>query len=149
MQTWTTMNYITQSVMRNLSFWLTLGVTVVLCVIPVSLYQRVTTLYADGIINNLRVQKYEFGLKIKKIARKIEKMGELTRSFAKFKKIMNDNKYIPDNYADKKIKNLVDQFNKQSSKYKDVDEIEIKHKLPVRNHSMNVKCFVAWNYHSI
>ena len=112
-QTWATMNYVTQSCMRNMRFWLTLGVTIVLCVFPVSIYQRINTLYSDGIINNLRVQKYEFGLKIKKISRKIEKMGELTRSFAKFKKIMNNNKFIPDNNADKKIKNYVDQFYKQ------------------------------------
>jgi len=97
-----------------MQFWLTLGITTVTCVIPVSLYQRINTLYNDGIINNLRVQKYEFGLKIKKISRKIEKMAELTRSFAKFKKILNDNKFTPDNQADKKIKNLVDQYTRQN-----------------------------------
>jgi len=52
---------------------------------------------------------------MKKITKKIEKIGELTRSFAKFKKILNDNDYEATNQADKKIKILVDKYRKQIS----------------------------------
>ncbi len=115
---WATMIWETYNVMPNFTFWVTVGLIVIVAVLPVEIYNRISRLFNDDIINNIRIQKYKFGLKKKKIEKQIERVGELTRSFAKFKKILNHQKFVADNHADKKIKVLVDQFeNEEDNEY--------------------------------
>ena len=73
----------------------------------------------NTISNNLRLHKYELDENKRNIIKKIEKMGEISRTTTKFKKILSEDNYIAENYVDRRIKHLVDTYtykNKHESK---------------------------------
>ena len=86
-----------------------------MCLIPVYISKYATYLFGDNIINNIRNGNYEHDLKRKKYVKKINQMMKCTRSVAKFKKIYHNqqtNQNQDDNFAEKKMKEMVEMYKK-------------------------------------
>jgi len=103
-------SYIIFNIFDSLNFWLNHILVVVVSVIAVTIYQRLNILFYDTITNNIRLEKFELDQSKIKLIKKIEKMSEISRNVAKFKKILNEKNFIVDNYADKRVKVWVDKY---------------------------------------
>jgi len=104
-------------IFNSLNFWLTLGFSIIISVIWVTLYQRLRLLFFDSVTNNLIFKKYSLDQEKLKLIKKIEKMSEISRHVAKFKKILKDDNFKIDNYGDKRVKIWVDKY--KNSEYED------------------------------
>ena len=97
-------------IITTTKFWATQGLTVVFSLFLICIYQRLNLLFNDTVINNLLLQKYQFDQDKRKIIKKISRMSEISRNITKFKKILCEQNYVPDNYADKRVKAWVDTY---------------------------------------
>jgi hypothetical protein len=98
-------------IISNFHFWLTLILSVYISILPVLINRRFELLFNDNIITNLMQRRYKNNYAKKTYIKKIEEMNKYKRSLAKFKKIFRLHEdYEPDNLADKKIKDVVDNF---------------------------------------
>ena len=105
----------TFDVLSNWNFWLSLICCIHMCLIPVYISKYAAYLFGDNIINNIRNGNYEHDLKRKKYVKKINQMMKCTRSVAKFKKIYHNqetNQNQDDNFAEKKMKEMVEMYKK-------------------------------------
>jgi len=101
-------------VLQNLNFWLTSLLTIACCVVPFYIIRRVEFFSSDTIINNLRKKNYQDDFKKKYLVKGLEGMSKNLRYVVKFKKILQGAEIEDDNYANKRVKELVEQF--QSSR---------------------------------
>lgn len=105
----------TFDVLSNWNFWLSLICCIHMCLIPVYISKYAAYLFGDNIINNIRNGNYEHDLKRKKYVKKINQMMKCTRSVAKFKKIYHNqeiNQNQDDNFAERKMKEMVEMYKK-------------------------------------
>lgn len=104
-------------IIDNYKFWLIVTITSAIGGIPYKLLRRYERLFSDDIINNLRQKKFDQDYAKLYYTKKIEQINRYTRSIAKFKKILkSDNNYEPQNFADKKLKDFVDNFRQTKTK---------------------------------
>ena len=101
-------------VVQTLNFWLTSLLTIACCVVPFFIIRRVEFFSSDTIINNLRKKNYQDDFKKKYLIKGLEGMSKNLRYVIKFKKILQGAEIEDDNYANKRVKELVEQF--QSSR---------------------------------
>lgn len=101
----------------NLEFWLILICGTIICLIPVYFSRFFDYLFSDTIINNIRNQKSNKEFVKKAYIQKIQYINKYTRNFAKFKRIYSDiDKYKADNFADRKMKEIVQMYLNDKSK---------------------------------
>jgi hypothetical protein len=113
----------TYDVMANVEFWFSLLIATSMCLIPIIISKTVYLLFAINITNNIRNKKFEDDYLRKTYIKKLENMTKCTRSLARFKKIYKaDNDFVPTNYADKRMKELVELYkNLKNEKQKEED----------------------------
>jgi hypothetical protein len=103
-------------VVSNLTFWLTTLMTCAICLVPFFIARRADYHFSENIINNLRHRKYEHDYAKKIYIKKLEQMTKATRTIMKFKRLYNQDYEDVDNYADKRMKVMVEVY--KSSKLK-------------------------------
>jgi hypothetical protein len=98
-------------IISNFQFWLTILITVFICVIPIIVIRRLELFFAETLVNNLRYKNYEKDWDRKNYIRKLNKIQKFVRTVARIKKLsVLDKNYEPDNLADKKLKNIVETY---------------------------------------
>lgn len=101
----------TFDIVSSIQFWFTLLITLAIALVPVIISRKFDILLNDNIINNLRNRRYEADFTKKMYIKKIEHMMKCTRNLARFKKIYNAlDKFEADNFADRKMKDIVDLY---------------------------------------
>jgi hypothetical protein len=115
----------TYDIIAGIQFWFILLISTSMCLIPVIISRKVYLLFSINIINNIRNRKFEDDYLRKTYIKKLENMTKCTRSLAKFKKIYKaDNDFLANNYADKKMKDLVELYKTLKNEKPREDDIE-------------------------
>ncbi len=107
---------ITFDILSSLLFWFTLFLTCAVCYYPFLIVRRCDLHFSDNIINNIRQRNYEYNFIKKILANKLESLTKNIRHIVKFKKILQGEDLEYDNYANKKVKELVDLFQDKRKK---------------------------------
>jgi hypothetical protein len=94
----------------NLNFWFTFLLTVCICMIPFYIMRRIEFFSADNFIHNLKQKNYEDDFKKKYLVKGLQGMSKNLRYVVKFKKMLQGGEVDDDNYANKRVKQLVEQF---------------------------------------
>lgn len=107
-----------RDILLNLTFWLTMISTTAVCIVPFYLLRRAEFHFSGNIIINLRQKKFEHDYARKYYQKKLQQMTKATRSIAKFKRLykLNQDNLDEDNYADKQMKLMVDEYKTKKSK---------------------------------
>jgi len=104
--------------------------TVYISIIPFLIIRRVEFHFSDTLVNNLKNKRYLNYYERKKYIKKIDEINKFIRTFEKVKKISKlDETYVPDNLADKKIKDFVETY--KSSKLNRMNYSQ--YQIPVEN----------------
>lgn len=101
--------------MGNLYFWLVVICTSGLTLAPFYLLRSIQIFFGESIIHNLRTGNYQKDYLKKKYIKMLEELAKCTRSVVKFKRIFKQNNFEADNYADKRMKEIVENY-KQNKK---------------------------------
>lgn len=111
---------------NNINFWLTFVLTTSICLIPFYIIRRAEFFSADNIINNLKKKNYEDDYKKKYLVKGLEGMSKNLRYVVKFKKILQGHEIEDDNYANKRVKQLVELFQTTRKNKKEKKEVTPK-----------------------
>ena len=115
-------------IIGNLEFWLSTLLVVAVIILPFYISRRSEFLFSNDIVNNLIQERYEYDIAKKKYYKKLDGVINCINSIAKFKKLYKlDKDFEVENYADKKMKEIVDLY---KIEYLDKNEI-------VKNHQEN------------
>ena len=101
-------------IMGNLNFWFTLVLIMGLMYIPFYILRNSEYFFGGFIVNLILQRRSENIYLIKYCQKKIEEMTRINRRVAKFMKIYKNKneEEKADNFADKQMKEIVDQFKK-------------------------------------
>ncbi len=100
----------------NIHFWLATLLIISIIIMPFYISRIIDFLFSNDIVNNIIQDKYEYDLAKKRYYKKLDGVINCMNSIAKFKKLYKmDKDFEVDNYADKKMKEIVDLF---KSKYR-------------------------------
>lgn len=99
-------------------FWLVIICTCSITLCPFYIWRRLDYFFSDRIVNNLKMNNTKNDFKIKQIQVQLDQISKYNRSIAKFKRVYNLKNFEANNYADKKMKEIVDYFkvNKSSKR---------------------------------
>jgi len=112
----------TYDVIANFKFWFSSFLILFIALIPVIISHKIECFLSQNIVNNLRNRNFEDDYTRKICIKKIEQMHKCSRSLAKFRRIYaansknnnnninNNNDVNNQNLADKKMKEIVDQY---------------------------------------
>jgi hypothetical protein len=102
----------------NLYFWLVVICTSGICLAPFYLIRSLHYFFGESVVNNLKYNNYQKDYMKKKYLKMLEELSKCTRSVVKFKKILKQRDFEADNYADKRMKEIVDNYleNKRGSR---------------------------------
>ena len=81
-----------------------------ICLIPFFILRRIDLHFSKEIIQNIRQKKYEYNFIKKSLSSKLEEFTKNIRHLVKFKKILHGDSIEYDNYANKKVKELVELY---------------------------------------
>ncbi len=137
----------TYDIISNFKFWFSFFLILVIALIPVIISKKVEFFLSHNIVDNLRNRNFEDDYTRKICIKKIEQVHKCSRSLAKFRKIYkankNNNTLNIQNLADKKMKEIVDQYNysKKIRKLKFILDFndENKEALNANNYKENLK----------
>jgi hypothetical protein len=132
----------TYDIISNVEFWFILVISSSMCLIPIIISRKVDLLFSISIINNIRNKKFEDDYLKKTYIKKLENMTKCTRSLARFKRIYKaENEFVPQNYADKKMKEFVELYkNLKKEENKEDEDIEyLNHNLFKKSRSVEPK----------
>jgi hypothetical protein len=101
---------ITEEITGNPLFWMALSLTSAIALVPFYIARRADLHFSDNIINNLKRKKYELNYAKKIYIKKLEYETRKTRTLIKFRRLYKDRNLNPDNFADKRMKEIVDQY---------------------------------------
>ena len=96
--------------LSSLYFWLVLLCTCGLCLVPFYLVRGLLKYFADSIASNLNKGEYYQDYMKKKYIKMLEELNKYSRSIVKFKKIFKTSNFQADNFADKRMKDIVDKY---------------------------------------
>ena len=116
---------ITGDIVSNPLFWFTVGMTCGLCLVPFYVARKGDFHFSENIISNLRQRKYEQNYAKKIYIKKLEQMTKATRTIMKFKRLYKEENPDTDNYADKRMKEMVEAYRSNKLKQKK-EEIYLK-----------------------
>ena len=112
-------------IMGNLNFWFTLVLIMGMMYIPFFILRNSEYFFGGFIVNLILQRRSENIYLIKYCQKKIEEMTRINRRVAKFMKIYknkNEEEKV-DNFADKQMKEIVDQFKKDRMQRKKVSRM--------------------------
>jgi hypothetical protein len=89
-----------------------------ICVIPFLIIRRIDLHFSENIINNIRQRKYKYNFVKKSLVNNLEDITKNIRHIVKFKKILKGESMEYDNYANKKVKELVDLYQETKNRNK-------------------------------
>jgi hypothetical protein len=112
-------------IISNINFFLTCILTISFCIIPFYIVRRVEFFSTDNIINNLRKKNYEDDYKKKYLVKGLEGMSKNLRYVVKFKKILQGHDIEDDNYANKRVKQLVELFQSTRKSKKEKKKVTV------------------------
>ncbi len=101
---------ITQEITGNPLFWIALSLTSTIALVPFYIARRADLHFSDNIINNLKRKKYEQNYAKKIYIKKLEYETRKTRTLMKFRRLYKERNLNPDNFADKRMKEIVDEY---------------------------------------
>jgi hypothetical protein len=101
---------ITQEITGNPLFWIALSLTSAVALVPFYIARRADLHFSDNIINNLKRKKYEQNYAKKIYIKKLEYETRKTRTLMKFRRLYKERNLNPDNFADKRMKEIVDEY---------------------------------------
>jgi hypothetical protein len=105
---------ITGDIVSNINFWFVVIITSASCLLFFSIARNLEALFSESIINNIRQNKYRHEYEKKIYKKKLEQMGRCKRTLNKFKRLYKhkgeDVIENDENYADKKMKEMVDLY---------------------------------------
>jgi hypothetical protein len=109
----------------NLYFWMVLIATCGIALVPFYLIRSMQFLFGESIINNLNTKNYHKDYQKKKYLKMLEELAKCTRSVMKFKRIFKQGNFEADNFADKRMKEIVDNYraNKKMVKKQQVSSV--------------------------
>jgi len=91
-------------------FWLVMLCTCGITLLPFYLFRRLEFFFNNTIINNVNLNRYKQDYQIKQTKIKLEELSKFNRSIAKFKRVYNQNNFEAQNYADRKMKEIVENY---------------------------------------
>lgn len=91
-------------------FWLVLICTSGITLLPFYLFRRLEFFFNNTIINNINLNRYKQDYQLKQAKIKLEELSKFNRSIAKFKRVYNHNNFEAQNYADRKMKEIVENY---------------------------------------
>ena len=94
----------------NLLFWLVLMLTSGVALVPFFILRSVEFFFLKSVVNNVNKGTYHQDFQQKKYEVQLEEMYKYKRSVAKFKRIYNTGNYKADNYAGKKMADIVKSY---------------------------------------
>lgn len=97
-------------------FWLTLLLNISIIYTTYFIFRRICDLFINNTINNLRSKKIEFDMNVTKYKTRLEEIIKYTRYLHKFKKIMNQKNYVPENYLEKKLHEKAKEITNKNKK---------------------------------
>jgi hypothetical protein len=126
---------ITGDVVSNILFWLVVIMTSASCLLFFTIARHLEALFSENIINNIRQNRYRHEYEKKIYKRKLEQMSRCKRTLAKFKRLYKqkgENEEVDINYADKKMKEIVEMYkNKQrTTRFKKFISKSLSERLP-------------------
>ena len=111
-------------IIGNIHFWLSTVLLVAIIMLPFYISKSSDFLFSNEIVINLIQKRYEYDIAKRKYYNKLDGVINCINSIAKFKKLYKlDKDFEVDNYADKKMKEIVDMY---KIKYLDKNDIEEK-----------------------
>lgn len=120
---------LTYDILGNIIFWLTVLLTASICSVPIFAVRRAEFMFTDTIINNLRRNQYQKDYKRKVLCAKLKTMTQYQRTVDKFKRIYKQNENVDiDNYADKRMKDIIDQYKSNRQHYKNNNRENLNNK---------------------
>ncbi len=131
---------ITGDVLSNLLFWLVLLVTCAICVLFFQIVRNCEMLFSGSIINNLRRNRYYHEYEKKIYLKKLEQMNRCRRTLVKFKRLYKQNDYEAENYADKRMKEMVDMYRNEHDRRKTIRSKKNR-ALSEHNHGGTISAF--------
>lgn len=111
---------ITGDIVSDLLFWLVLLITCAICVLFFQIIRNCEMLFSGSIINNLRRNRYYHEYEKKIYLKKLEQMNRCRRTLVKFKRLYKQNDYEAENYADKRMKEMVDMYKNEHDRRKTI-----------------------------
>jgi hypothetical protein len=115
---------ISGDIVSNPLFWSITLMTSAVCLVPFYVTRRADLHFSENIINNLRQKKYEQNYAKKIYIKKLEQMTKATRTIMKFKRLYKDQNMETDNYADKRMKEMVEAYKSNKIKQKQILDLE-------------------------
>jgi hypothetical protein len=112
------MSGITAEIISVPLFWLVLLITCAICILAFQIVRNGELLFSGSIINNLRRNKYYHEYEKKFYLKKLEQMNRCRRTLVKFKRLYKQNDYEVENYADKRMKEMVDMYRNEHDRRK-------------------------------
>ena len=109
---------ITLDILSNLIFWITLLLICSICIIPFLIIRRIDLHFSENILTNIRQKKYKYNFVKKSLVNNLEEITKSIRHLVKFKKVLKGENMEFDNYADKKVKELVDLYQETKGRSK-------------------------------
>lgn len=101
---------ITYDSVGNLKFWATTACTCAVAIGSFMLYRKLQELLENSMVSNIRSKNYYNDYQMKKYKKHLEELSKYNRSIAKFKRVYKNEHFEADNFGDKKMKELVQNY---------------------------------------
>lgn len=93
-----------------IKFWAIVLCTSSVALVPFIIFRKMQDFYGNSIVGNLRSRNYHSDYQMKKYKKHLEELSKYNRSIAKFKRVFKRDNFEADNFGDKKMKELVQNY---------------------------------------
>lgn len=94
----------------NLKFWATVSCTCAVALSSFLIFRKMQELLGNSMVDNIRNKNYYNDYQMKKYKKHLEELAKYNRSIAKFKRVYKNEHFEADNFGDKKMKELVENY---------------------------------------